>query len=169
MVNDISALRMDADMVAVVRDAQCPVVLMHMLGEPKTMQSNPTYEDVLAEIYGFFVERLNWAVDQGLNEQNLLIDPGIGFGKTTTHNLEIIRHLDTFRSLGRPVVLGTSRKRFLGEILGVDEPQDRDDATAATTVMAVTAGAHIVRVHRVGVNLDAARLAQAVFGHHKRG
>lgn len=169
MVNDISALRMDPDMVAVIRDAQCPVVLMHMLGEPKTMQVDPSYEDILAEVYSFFVERLNWAVDQGLKEQNLLIDPGIGFGKTTAHNLEIIRHLDTFRSLGRPVVVGVSRKRFLGEILDLDKPQDRDEATAATTVMAVMAGAHIVRVHRVGVNLDAARLAEAVFGHHKRG
>ena len=163
MVNDISALRMDPDMLAVVRDAGCPVVLMHMLGQPKTMQVDPHYDDVVAEIYGFFVERLNWAVDNGLKEQNLLIDPGLGFGKTTAHNLEIMRHLESFRSLGRPVVFGASRKRFLGEILGIGDPQGRDAATAATTVMAALAGAHIVRVHRVSVNLDAARLAHAVF------
>jgi dihydropteroate synthase len=169
MVNDISALRMDPEMVAVVRDARCPVILMHMLGEPKTMQVAPTYVDVVTEVYGFFVERLNWAVDQGLNEADLLIDPGIGFGKTTAHNLEILRQLDSLRSLGRPVVLGTSRKRFLGEILGIGRAQDRDDATAATTVMAAMAGAHILRVHKVGVNLDAARLAKAVFGHDERG
>jgi dihydropteroate synthase len=170
MVNDISALRMDPEMVAVVRDAQCPVILMHMLGEPKTMQANPTYRDVIAEIYSFFVERLNWAVDQGLKEENLLIDPGIGFGKTTTHNLEILRHLDSFRSLGRPVVVGASRKRFLGDILHIDEASDRDDATAAATVMAVMAGAHILRVHRVGLNRDAAKLTRAVLeGHGKRG
>jgi dihydropteroate synthase len=168
MVNDISALRMDPEMVAVVRDAACPVILMHMLGEPKTMQVAPTYEDVVTEVYGFFVERLNWAVDQGLKEENLLIDPGIGFGKTTAHNLELFRQLGSLRSLGRPVVVGASRKRFLGEILGIDRAADRDEATAATTVMAVMAGAHIVRVHNVGVNLDAARLTRAVFGHQRR-
>jgi|WetSurMetagenome_2_1015567.scaffolds.fasta_scaffold08493_5 dihydropteroate synthase len=168
MVNDISALRMDPEMVAVVRDAACPVILMHMLGEPKTMQVAPTYEDVVTEVYGFFVERLNWAVDQGLKEENLLIDPGIGFGKTTEHNLELFRQLGSLRSLGRPVVVGTSRKRFLGEILGIDRAADRDEATAATTVMAVMAGAHIVRVHNVGVNLDAACLTKAVFGHQRR-
>jgi dihydropteroate synthase len=164
MINDISALRMDPEMVAVARDADCPVVLMHMLGEPKTMQAKPVYENVVKEVYGFFVDRLNWAVDNGLKEENLLIDPGLGFGKTTAHNLEIMRDLAAFRSLGRPIVLGASRKRFLGEILGIDEPRERDAATAATTVMAVAAGAHIVRVHRVGLNRDAARLARAVFG-----
>jgi len=164
MINDISALRVDPEMVAVVRDAECPVILMHMLGEPKTMQQDPAYGDVVQELHGFFVERLNWAVDNGIREENLLIDPGLGFGKTTAHNLEIMRSLEAFRSLGRPIVLGASRKRFLGEILGIDDPKERDAATAATTVMAVTAGAHIVRVHRVGVNRDAARLAQAVFG-----
>lgn len=165
MINDISALRMDPEMVAVVRDAECPVILMHMLGEPKTMQENPVYGDVVEELHQFFVERLNWAVGNGLQEQNLLIDPGLGFGKTTAHNLEILRDLEAFRSLGRPIVVGASRKRFLGEILGIGDPLERDAATAATTVMAVTAGAHIVRVHRVGLNRDAARLAQAVFGN----
>ena len=164
MVNDISALRMDREMVAVVRDADCPVVLMHMLGEPKTMQENPTYDNVVAEIYDFFVERLNWAVDKGLKERNLLIDPGLGFGKTTAHNLEILRGLASFRSLGRPVVLGASRKRFLGEILGIAEPRERDAATAAVTVMATMAGVHVLRVHEVAVNRDAARLAKAVRG-----
>ena len=163
MVNDISALRMDSEMVAVARDAECPVVLMHMLGEPRTMQQNPEYGNVVQELYEFFVERLNWAVDKGLKEQNLLIDPGLGFGKTTAHNLEILRDLAAFRSLGRPIVVGASRKRFLGDVLGIDDPKDRDAATAATTVMATVAGAHIVRVHRVGLNRDAARVAQAVF------
>ncbi|MCX8033157.1 MAG: dihydropteroate synthase [Thermoleophilia bacterium] len=162
MVNDISAFRMDPEMVAVVRDADCPVVLMHMLGTPKTMQNNPQYRNVVSEIYDFFVERLNWAVDHGVREANLLIDPGIGFGKTTAHNLEILRNLAAFRSLGRPLVIGASRKRFLGEILGISEPKGRDTATAFTTVLATLAGAHVIRVHDIPVNRDAARLARAV-------
>jgi dihydropteroate synthase len=164
LINDISALRMDPQMVAVARDAECPVILMHMLGEPKTMQQEPHYEDVVEEVYAFFVERLNWAVDHGLKEDNLLVDPGLGFGKTTAHNLEILRNLRTFRSLGRPVVLGASRKRFLGAILGIGEPKDRDVATAAITALAAAQGAHIVRVHKVGPNLEAARVAHAVLG-----
>lgn len=169
MVNDISALRMDPEMVAVVRDAACPVILMHMLGEPRTMQSDPVYADVVEELYDFFVERLNWAVDRGLKEENLLIDPGLGFGKTTAHNLEIMRDLAAFRCLGRPIVVGASRKRFLGEILGIDEPKERDVATALTTTMATIAGAHIVRVHSVGPNRDAIRLARAVAGGGNSG
>jgi dihydropteroate synthase len=164
MINDISALRMDPEMVAVVRDAGCPVILMHMLGEPKTMQVAPTYGDVIEEIYAFFVERLEWAVANGLKEENLLIDPGLGFGKTTEHNLTILRGLEAFRSLGRPIVVGASRKRFLGAILGIDKASKRDDATAATTVMAVCAGAHVIRVHNVAANRDAVRVARAVFG-----
>ena len=164
MVNDISALRMDREMVAVVRDADCPVVLMHMLGKPKTMQKDPVYRDLIEDLYTFFLERLSWAVDKGLKEENLLIDPGIGFGKTTAHNLEIMRNLEAFRSLGRPIVVGASRKRFLGELLGIDEPRERDIATAATTTMAVLAGAHIVRVHQVGPNREAAGIARAVLG-----
>ncbi len=163
MINDVSALRSDPEMVAVVRDAGCPVVLMHMKGEPRTMQERPIYEDVVAEVYAFFLERLNWAVDQGLKEENLLVDPGIGFGKTAGHNLELLRHLGTFRALGRPLVLGTSRKRFLGEILGLEVPEERDEATAATSVIAACQGAHILRVHHVSVNRDAVKVARAVF------
>jgi dihydropteroate synthase len=163
MINDISGLRMDPGMLDVVRDADCPLVLMHMQGEPRSMQENPHYDDVVEEVYAFFVERLNWAVDHGIREENLLIDPGIGFGKTMQHNLEILRNLGAFRSLGRPLVVGTSRKRFLGEITGVAEPAGRDGATAATTVLAAREGAHILRVHRVGVNAEAARVARAVF------
>jgi dihydropteroate synthase len=167
MINDVSALRMDPEMVAVVRDAGCPVVLMHMKGGPRTMQEQPTYDDVVAEVCAFFVERLNWAVDHGLKEGNLLIDPGIGFGKTAGHNLAILRQLSTFRSLGRPVVVGTSRKRFLGEILGVEEAAERDEGTAATSVIATYQGAHILRVHQVGLNRDAVRVASAVLSAGK--
>ena len=101
LINDISALRMDPEMVAVVRDADCPVVLMHMLGEPKTMQAAPVYKDVVSEVYAFFAERIAWAVENGIKVENLLIDPGLGFGKTTEHNLALMRGLATFRSLWR--------------------------------------------------------------------
>jgi dihydropteroate synthase len=124
MVNDVTALRGDPEMAAVVRDAGCPIVLMHMLGKPKTMQDNPTYDNVVEDVFAFFVERLTWAVDNGISEENLLVDPGIGFGKTLAHNLALIRHLDSFRSLGRPVVLGASRKRFIGDVLGLPEAKD---------------------------------------------
>jgi dihydropteroate synthase len=164
MINDISALRMDPEMAAVVRDADCPVILMHMLGRPKTMQVAPAYGDVVEDLYAFFTERLEWAVANGLKEHNLLIDPGLGFGKTTEHNLAILRGLEAFRSLGRPIVVGASRKRFLGEILGIDNAGERDDATAATTALAVCSGAHVVRVHRVAVNRDAAQVARALLG-----
>jgi dihydropteroate synthase len=163
MINDISALRMDPSMVDVVRDADCPLILMHMQGEPRSMQEEPHYDDVVQEVYAFFVERLNWAVDHGLREVNLLLDPGIGFGKAVEHNLEILRNLAAFRSLGRPLVVGTSRKRFLGEIAGIEDPAGRDTATAATTALAVREGAHILRVHGVAVNAEAARVARAVF------
>ena len=162
MVNDISALRMDPQMAAVVRDADCPVVLMHMLGRPKTMQVNPVYEDVVADLYAFFVERLNWAVDQGIPERNLLIDPGIGFGKTLAHNLALLRDLDTFRSLGRPLVLGHSRKRFIGELLGLPDGAPRALGTAVVSALAVAHHVGIVRVHDVRENAQAIRMARAV-------
>jgi len=162
MINDISALRMDPELVAVVRDADCPVVLMHMQGVPRTMQDAPTYDDVVKEVYRFLVERLNWAVDNGLREENLLVDPGIGFGKTAVHNLEILHNLAAFRSLGRPLVLGTSRKRFLGSILDLPQPRDRDRATAFTTALATWEGAHIIRAHEVAVNREAIIVAKAL-------
>lgn len=162
MINDISALRADPEMVAVVRDADCPVVLMHMRGDPKTMQDDPVYRDVVSDVYAFFLERLDWAVGSGLREENLLIDPGIGFGKTTAHNLTLLRNLEAFKSLGRPLVVGASRKRFLGELLGIDVAEERDRATAATTAIAVLAGAHVVRVHEIEGNRQSASVTQAI-------
>jgi dihydropteroate synthase len=163
MINDISAFRLDPGLADVARDAGCPVVIMHMQGEPRTMQDEPVYHDVVTEVYQFFVERLTWAVDRGIPEANLLIDPGIGFGKTLQHNLELLRHLDTFRSLGRPLLLGTSRKRFIGEILGLPEPKDRTVGTVASTVLGFTQGVDIVRVHDVKENAEAVRLARAIW------
>jgi dihydropteroate synthase len=163
MVNDISALRMDPEMVAVVRDADCPVVLVHMLGEPRNMQVNPVYENVVDDIYRFFVERLTWAVDQGLKEENLLIDPGIGFGKTLEHNLALFRDLGSFRSLGRPVVLGASRKAWLGRLLDLPEAKERVSGSVAATVVAATQGVDIIRVHDVRANAEAARVVRAIY------
>lgn len=167
MVNDVSAFRMDPALADVVRDAACPAVLMHMLGEPKTMQENPVYEDVVEDVFAFFVERLTWAIEAGIPEENLLVDPGIGFGKTLAHNLELIRRLESFRSLGRPIVLGASRKRFIGEVLGLPEAKERVIGTVATSVIAVIHDIDIVRVHDVRENVEAIRLTRAVFPEHE--
>ena len=163
MINDVSALRMDPEMAAVVRDADCPVILMHMVGRPKTMQTEPVYQDVVAEVYAFFVERLNWAVDQGIPERNLLVDPGIGFGKTLAHNLALLRDLESLRSLGRPVVLGHSRKRFIGELLGLPDGASRALGSAVVTALAAAQRVSIIRVHDVRENAQAIRMARAVY------
>ena len=161
IVNDVSALRVDPGMVEVVAEAACPVCLMHMLGAPKTMQADPRYENVVDEVLRFLEERLAFAVAAGVREEQVLLDPGIGFGKTLEHNLLLLRHLDRFTVLGRPVVLGTSRKRFLGAILDA-EPQDRLIGTVATTVMGALAGAAVFRVHDVRPNVEALRVTEAV-------
>jgi dihydropteroate synthase len=167
MVNDISAFRMDPTLADVVRDAGCPAVLMHMLGEPRTMQEDPIYDNVVEDVYAFLVERLTWAVERGVPEENLLVDPGIGFGKTLAHNLELIRRLDSFRSLGRPIVLGTSRKRFIGEVLGLPEAKERVIGTVATSVIGVLHDLDIVRVHDVRENVEAIQLTRAVYPEHE--
>ncbi len=161
IVNDVTALRGDPDMAGVVAEAGCPVCLMHMQGQPKTMQEEPRYEDVVLEVLEFLEERLAFALAQGVREEQILLDPGIGFGKTVEHNLTLLRHLDRFVALGRPIVLGASRKRFLGAILGA-EPDQRSIGTVATTVLGVAAGVHIFRVHDVRLNFEALRVALAV-------
>lgn len=161
IVNDVSALRADPGMVDVVAGAGCPVCLMHMRGEPKTMQDAPVYRDVVGEVLAFLEERMSFALARGVREDQILVDPGIGFGKTVEHNLVLLRELDRFRQLGRPVLLGTSRKRFLGAILG-SEPRERAVGTVATTVIGLLAGAHIFRVHDVRPNFEALRVGLAV-------
>ncbi len=161
IVNDVTALKGDASMVEVVAEAGCPVCLMHMQGEPKTMQQDPRYDDVVTEVLEFLEERMAFALARGVREEQILLDPGIGFGKTAAHNLTLLRHLDRLVGLGRPVVLGASRKRFLGAILGV-EPDQRTIGTVATTVLGVQAGAHVFRVHDVRPNFEAMRVALAV-------
>ena len=150
MINDISALRFDGRMAGVVREAGVPVVLMHMRGEPETMQTEPHYYDLLGEILEFFRERVAYAGSQGIPSDCILLDPGIGFGKSLEeqHNLILLKHLQRFKVLGKPLVVGTSRKAFIGKILGLP-PQEREEGTMATVVVAIFNGANIVRVHEV--------------------
>jgi dihydropteroate synthase len=161
IVNDVTALRGDEAMAGVVAEAGCPVCLMHMQGQPKTMQEDPHYDDVVGEVLEFLEQRMAFALSRGVREEQIILDPGIGFGKTAEHNLSLLRHLDRLVELGRPVLLGASRKRFLGAILGA-EPDQRAIGTVATTVLGVQAGAHIFRVHDVRPNFEALRVALAV-------
>jgi dihydropteroate synthase len=161
LINDVSALRFDDAMVDVVVETGHPVCLMHMKGAPKNMQDDPRYDDVVDEVQDFLEERMAFALARGVREEQIMIDPGIGFGKTVEHNLALLRHLDRFTALGRPVVLGTSRKRFLGAILG-STPGERLTGTVATTVIGLLAGAHVFRVHDVRPNFEALRVTLAV-------
>jgi dihydropteroate synthase len=136
---------------------------MHMLGEPRTMQKDPRYTDVVGDVSSFLEGRLEWATSRGVREEQVLLDPGIGFGKTVEHNLLLIKHLDRLTALGRPFVLGSSRKRFLGAVLGV-ESDERVAGTVATTVLGIAAGAAVFRVHDVRPNVEALRVAVAVRG-----
>ena len=164
MVNDVSALRGDPEMAAVVAEAGCPLCLMHMLGEPRTMQDAPRYDDVVAEVCGFLEQRLTVAVAAGVAEEAVLLDPGIGFGKTLQHNLMLLDGLDRLAALGRPVVLGASRKRFLGAVLGIDRADRRLAGTIATTVLGFSRGAAVFRVHDVRANAEALAVARAISG-----
>jgi dihydropteroate synthase len=152
LINDVSALS-DPWMAPVLRDHDAPVVVMHRQGDPRIMQVNPAYQDVIREIKLFFEERLAFAATQGLQADRILLDPGIGFGKTTDHNLEILRRLPDFASLGRPLVLGLSRKSFLGRLLGGEStplsPSERLEASLAAALWAAAQGTQILRVHDV--------------------
>ena len=161
MLNDVSALRYDEEMVDVVAESGAPVCLMHMQGMPKTMQEDPRYDDVVDEVLAFLEERMAFALARGVREEQIMVDPGIGFGKTVAHNLALLDGLDRFTALGRPILLGASRKRFLGAILGT-EPSGRTVGTVATTVIGYLAGAHVFRVHDVKPNFEALRVALAV-------
>jgi dihydropteroate synthase len=163
MVNDVTALRGDPELAQVVAEAEAALCLMHMQGEPRTMQENPRYEDVVAEVARFLEERLSFAVEAGIREDRICLDPGIGFGKTSEHNLELLARLSEIADLGRPVLVGASRKRFLGRVLG--------DATALTgpvsagvavAVLAYERGASIFRVHDVREHVEALTAAAAV-------
>ncbi len=163
IVNDVSAFRFDSEMAGVVADAGVDCCLMHMLGEPRTMQRDPRYGDVVGEVRAFLEERLAFAVAEGVREERVWLDPGIGFGKTVEHNLELLRRLDEIVAIGRPVVIGTSRKSFLGKLAVGGVRSDRLAGTIATNVLALERGASVFRVHDVAQNRDALHVAAATF------
>ncbi len=161
IINDISALQSDPVMIDLVCETDCPVIIMHMQGDPKTMQIAPRYHDVVAEVKTFFSERLKFLEEKGIKKERLIIDPGIGFGKTLEHNLSLIKHLDTFSSLGLPLLLGHSRKSFLGTITGRDAKM-RDLPTAVIAALVRHSHVDIVRVHNVADTKDALQVAEAI-------
>lgn len=163
MINDITALRGDPEMAGVVAAAGCSVVLMHMQGEPRTMQSAPAYEDVVDDIKAFFEARMAYAIREGIREEAIWLDPGFGFGKTVAHNLTLLRRLDEFLPLGRPVLMGTSNKSTIGAVLNLPV-QERREGTAATVAIAILRGAACVRVHDVKAMARVARMTDAVLG-----
>ncbi len=164
LVNDVTALRSDPRMASVVAEAGCPVILMHMQGEPKTMQKEPRYTDVVDEVRDFLAQRAEHAVAAGVRPENIIVDPGIGFGKKLEHNLALLRNLEAIVDLGFPVLVGASRKTFIGKITGVQEASERVFGTVATTVLAYEKGAALFRVHDVRANREALAVAEAVRG-----
>ncbi len=161
MINDISALRFDPDMASIAAEAGVPVILMHMKGMPENMQKNPTYGDLIPEIFDFLEDVIERSVSAGIKRDLIIVDPGIGFGKTFDHNLKIIKELSRFEALERPVLLGTSNKAFIGHILG-KEVYERDTGTMATIAYGVINGAHIVRVHNVRKAVETVRMIEAI-------
>ena len=160
LVNDVSALRGDRQMAAVVAESGAECCLMHMRGEPRTMQDDPRYDDVVDDVKAFLAERLEFAVREGVGEDRVLLDPGIGFGKTLDHNLQLLARLDEIVALGRPVLVGTSRKAFLGRIGGAEDPR-RLAGTIASNVLALERGATVFRVHEVAPVREALSVAAA--------
>jgi dihydropteroate synthase len=163
IVNDVTAFRGDPEMAALCADRGPAVVLMHMAGYPATMQENPHYDDVVDEVKAFLAARLDAALAAGLAEEQVWLDPGIGFGKTAAHNHELLRRLGELRELGRPLVLGTSRKAFLGRAEGVGA-DDRLGGTVATSVLAAAEGVDVLRVHDVAEVAQALAVAAAILG-----
>jgi dihydropteroate synthase len=163
MVNDVTALRAEPELAALCAARDCELVLMHMQGTPRTMQENPTYDDVVEDIKAFLSERIETAVRAGIAEERIWIDPGIGFGKTVEHNLELVRRLGELHELGRPILVGTSRKSFIGRITS-REVGDRLGGTIASNVLALAAGADMLRVHDVAEVAQALTVADVVIG-----
>lgn len=163
IVNDVSALTFDEAMPHVCADSDCGVIAMHMQGTPQTMQDNPTYDDVLAEVRDYLHSRMTALAAAGIAAERIVLDPGIGFGKTAAHNLELLRNVEALRSLGRPVLIGHSRKRFLGKLLG-KEIDERTAGTIGVSIALAQQHADILRVHDVAAVKDALRSWQAIVG-----
>jgi dihydropteroate synthase len=163
IVNDVTALRGDPEMASLCAERGVGVVLMHMPGNPRTMQDDPRYEDVVDDVKAFLAERVEFAVAAGIDEERIWVDPGIGFGKTLEHNLELLRRLGELRELGRPLVIGTSRKSFIGKVDG-SEVEDRIGGSIATSVLAAVEGADVLRVHDVAEMAQALAVTNAVLG-----
>ncbi|HUJ17815.1 MAG TPA: dihydropteroate synthase [Nitrospirota bacterium] len=162
IVNDISGLRFSPDMAMIAADAGAAVVIMHIKGTPRDMQQKPVYADVIGEISSFLAEGIELAERAGVSREKVLIDPGIGFGKTLEHNLTILGRLEEFRTLGRPIVLGTSRKKFIGTVLGIPGPDHRVLGSMATIALGIERGASVLRVHDVAETVQVARMTDAI-------
>ncbi len=162
MVNDISGLRFDPEMIDVVSEYKVPVVIMHIKGRPKDMQQNPVYEALIPEIMDYLREGIKIARQSGIPEDMIIIDPGIGFGKTFDHNIEIIKYLHKFTFLEKPILIGPSRKAFIGKILGDVPPTERLEGTAAAVAISIINGANIIRVHDVKEIVKVAKIADAI-------
>jgi dihydropteroate synthase len=161
MVNDVTALRAEPGLAGLCAQRDCEVVLMHMLGDPRTMQENPTYDDVVDDVKAFLAERIEFALAEGIDEDRIWIDPGIGFGKTVEHNLELHRRLGELAELGRPIAFGSSRKSFIGKLTGA-EVHERLGGTIASNVIAYANGARMLRVHDVAPMRQAVSVADAI-------
>lgn len=161
IINDISALA-DPEMVNVAAETSAGLVLMHMQGTPETMQKNPSYSDVVSNVWNFLEERMEFAVERGVDPEQICLDPGIGFGKTEEHNLALLRGIPMFGSSGRPVLIGASRKSFIGRITGREKPSDRLAGSLAVAAFSILRGAQILRVHDVKESCDTARLVDTL-------
>ena len=161
MINDISGLRYDPELVQLAAASQVPLVLMHMQGSPGTMQLHPHYGSLFSEVIGFLEERIKFACEAGVSRDQIIVDPGIGFGKTVQHNLLLVKHLDSLATLSRPILLGTSRKSFIGAVLG-KEVTEREPGTWATVCAGIIKGAHILRVHEVAICRQISDMVDAI-------
>ncbi len=162
LVNDISGLTYDPAMAALVAARNVPLILMHLPGRPRDLPLQPVYADVVADVLAFFARQIAYAQAQGIRRDQIWLDPGLGFGKTAAHNLELLRRLPELKTLGLPLVVGASRKKFLGKILGTDDPDDRKEGTAATVALSIASGADMVRVHDVRAMARVARVSDAI-------
>ncbi len=162
IINDVSAGQTDKRILTVASDWGVPIILMHMQGTPKTMQDNPSYDDVVSEVIDSLKSRISEALTAGIKHENIVVDPGIGFGKRREDNIDLLAHLNDLVAMGYPVLLGTSRKRFMGSLCAVSDPSELVTATAVTTALGVMAGVQMYRVHDVKENRQAADVAWAI-------